>query len=30
MKTVILDLDLVLFDSVDWIRETCPDCTQVR
>ena len=28
MKTVILDLDLVLFDSVDWIRETCPDCTQ--
>ena len=24
MKNVISDLDLVIFDSVDWIRETCP------
>lgn len=26
MKNVISDLDLVLFDSVDWIKETCPAC----
>ena len=28
MKTIISDLDLVLFDSVDWIKETCPACEQ--
>lgn len=25
MKNVISDLDLVILDSVDWIRETCPE-----
>lgn len=24
MKNIISDLDLVLFDSVDWIKSTCP------
>lgn len=26
MKNIISDLDLVLFDSVEWIKETCPCC----
>lgn len=25
MKNIISDLDLVILDSVDWIRETCPE-----
>ena len=26
IENVILDLDLVLFDSVDWVKKTCPCC----